>query len=175
MILGCFKGAFLGVGVLGRIGVCTDESGQRAVVLAVVVLVDACTSLVFVAAGVFPHVPPLPPTRQVASLVGDDGGNCGGGAFPGDKSVVLFASLLVGMGEWPTRLWVCGVLGSLSSSMIRRRSIHCSHPQNSSSSSSPPLSVGGGYPLLDSSPVEGVPPFILPPLPPLALFQSSPC
>merc|ERR1712055_623853 len=98
------------VGVrLGRIGVCTDESGQRAVVLAVVVLVDACTSLVFVAAGVFPHVPPPPPTRQVASLVGDDGGNCGGGAFPGDKSVVLFASLLVGMGEWPTRLWVCNL------------------------------------------------------------------
>ena len=33
---------FFGVGVLGRIGVCTDETGHRAVVLAVVVLVDAC-------------------------------------------------------------------------------------------------------------------------------------
>jgi len=41
VILGCFKGAFFGVGVLGRIGVCTDETGHRAVVLAVVVLVDA--------------------------------------------------------------------------------------------------------------------------------------
>ena len=58
VILGCFKGAFFGVGVLGRIGVCTDETGLRAAVLAVMVLVDACTSLVFLAAGTFPHVPP---------------------------------------------------------------------------------------------------------------------
>ena len=58
--------------------------------------------------------------QLLVSLAGDVGGNGGGGAFPGDTSVMVIASLLVGiMGVWPTRLWVCGVSVSFSSgSMI---------------------------------------------------------
>ena len=115
---------------------CTDETRPRAAVLAVMVLVDACTSLVFLAAGTFPHVsPPLTSHcllallssivlgQLLASPAGDDCGNCDGGAFPGDTSVMLFASLLTGMGEWPARVLVCGVM-SFSSSIVRRMSRH---------------------------------------------------
>ena len=121
------------VGVLGKIGVCTDLAGPSvAVLFAVMVFVDACTSLVFLAAGTDPASSPLPlashcpmtllssfVTEQLlVSLAGDDGGNGGGGAFPGDTSVMIIASLLLGMGGWPTRLWVCGVLVSFSSSSM---------------------------------------------------------
>ena len=126
------------VGVLGKIGVWTDLVGPSLVLLfAVMVFVDACTSLVFLAAGTDPVASPLHPASHcsmtilssivlgqlLASLADDDCGNCDGGAFPGEASVMLFAYLLMGMGEWPTRLWVCGVL-SFSSSMIRRMSRH---------------------------------------------------
>ena len=115
------------VGVFGWTG------PSVAVLFAVMVFVDACTSFVFLAAGTDPVASPSPPASHcpmallssivlgqlLASLAGDDGGNGGGGAFPGDTSVMLIASLLVGMGVWPTRLWVCGVLVSFSSrSMI---------------------------------------------------------
>ena len=126
------------VGVLGKIGVCPDSTGPSvAVLFAVMVFVDACTSLVFLAAGTDPASSPLPlashcpmtllssfVTEQLlVSLAGDDGGNGGGGAFPGDTSVMLFASLLMGMGEWPARVLVCGVM-SFSSSTVRRISRH---------------------------------------------------
>ena len=117
------------VGVLGKIGVWTDLVGPSLVVLfAVMVFVDACTSLVFLAAGTDPASSPLPlashcpmtllssfVTEQLLVLLAGDGGSGGGGAFPGDTIEMIIASLLVGMGGWPTRLWVCAVLVSFSS------------------------------------------------------------
>ena len=50
------------VGVFGKIGVCTDKTGPSvAVLFAVMVFVDACTSFVFLAAGTDPVASPSTP------------------------------------------------------------------------------------------------------------------
>ena len=117
------------VGVLGRIGVWTDLAGPSSVVLlTVLVFVDVCKSLVFLAAGTDPVSSPLLPAshcpmtslssfvmEQLLVLIAGDGGNGVGGAFPGDTIEMIIASLLMGLGGCPTRLCVCGVSVSFSS------------------------------------------------------------
>ena len=95
------------VGVLGKIGVWTDLVGPSLVVLfAVMVFVDACTSLVFLAAGTDPTSSPLPlashcpmtllssfVTEQLLVFLAGDGGG-GGGACTGDtiELIIVCAS-----------------------------------------------------------------------------------